>query len=182
MSRAILAVVALAAMTTQFTAPAKAAVSDVATNGFTVKIATHIKESPEAVYAALTNPARWWASDHTFSGNAANLRLDARAGGCFCELIPNGGSVQHLTVVYVVPAKTLRLRGALGPFQSMAVDGALTFALKPATDGTELMLSYTLGGYNKDGFEQLSRACDEMLGAQVARLKNLLETKSPEGH
>ena len=152
-----------------------AAVTDVAPNGFTVTIETHIKAKPEAVYASLIKPERWWASDHTFSGSAANLHLDPKAGGCWCETLPNGGAVQHLTVVYAAPGKALRMRGALGPFQSLAVDGALTFALKTAQDGTDLTVTYTLGGYNKDGFEQLSHAADEVLSTQVERLKSLIE-------
>jgi hypothetical protein len=88
----------------------------------------------------------------------------------------------HLTVVYVNPGKTLRLRGALGPFQGLAVTGALTWKLEPAADGTNLSLTYALGGYNKDGFAQLSQAGDDVLTTQVGRLKKLLETQSPEGH
>ena len=86
-------------------APAAAGVVDVSTNGFTVQISTHIAAAPAKVYAALIDPARWWSSEHTFSGSAANLHLDAKAGGCWCETLPNGGSVVHLIVVYVDPGK-----------------------------------------------------------------------------
>ena len=65
---------------------------------------------------------------------------------------PKGGSVLHLIVVYSDPGKSLRLRGALGPFQGLGVDGALTWKLEPAVDGTRLFVTYALGGYNKDGF------------------------------
>src|SRR3984893_5474554 len=116
--------------------PSRGTVSDVASNGVTSKIDTHIAASPDKVYAALIEPARWWSSDHTFSGDANNLHLEARAGGCWCETLPNGGSVMHSTVVYVNPGKTLRLRGALGPLQELAVTGALTWKLEPAPDGT----------------------------------------------
>jgi uncharacterized protein YndB with AHSA1/START domain len=157
-------------------------VSEVASNGFTLKIDAHIAASPDKVYAALIEPARWWGADHTFSGDAKNLHLEAKAGGCWCETLPNGGSVLHLTVVYVDPGKALRLRGALGPFQAMGVDGALTWKLKAAADGTDLSVTYALGGYNKDGFAELSQAGDGVLTAQVGRLKKLIETKSPEAH
>ena len=95
-----------------------AEVLGVAGNGFEVRETAHTAASPDKVYAALLLPARWWSSNHTFSGNAANLTWDARAGGCWCETLPNCGSVEHLRVVYVSPGKALRLRGALGPFQS----------------------------------------------------------------
>ncbi len=111
------------------------AVADVGATGFTVHETVEIAAPPDKVYAALATPAQWWSSTHTFSGSAANLTLDARAGGCWCETLPNGGSVQHLIVVFAAPGKTLRLRGALGPFQGMGVDGALTWSLKPDRHG-----------------------------------------------
>ena len=162
--------------------PSQGTVSDVAPNGFTLTIDTHIAASPDKVYAALIEPARWWSSDHTFSGDAKNLHLEAKAGGCWCETLPHGGSVVHLMVVYVDPGKVLRLRGALGPFQGLGVTGALTWKLKPAADGTDVSVTYALGGYNKDGFAQLSQAADGVLTAQVGLLKKLIETKSAEGH
>jgi uncharacterized protein YndB with AHSA1/START domain len=162
--------------------PAGAAVVDVAPNGFTVRVSAHIAAKPTSVYAALITPARWWSSDHTFSGDAAHLSLDAKAGGCWCEKLPGGGSVSHLTVVYADPGKVLRLRGALGPFLGYAVDGAMTWSLKAGGDGTDLSLEYTLGGYIKDGFQPLSKAADGVLGDQVARLKRLIEGGSPDAH
>jgi len=159
---------------------ARAAVVDVAPNGFALNIPAHIDATPDKVYAALIEPSLWWSSEHTFSGNAQNLHLEAKAGGCWCESLPSGGSAQHLSVVYIDPGKSLRLRGALGPFQGLGVDGAMTWKLKPAATGTDLVLTYTLGGYNKDGFADLSAAADKVLTIQVERLKRLLETKSPE--
>jgi uncharacterized protein YndB with AHSA1/START domain len=160
--------------------PAGATVVDVASNGFVVQVTAHVAAPTGKVYAALISPARWWSSDHTFSGDAVNLTLDPRAGGCWCEKLSGGGSAQHLTVVYVEPGKALRLRGALGPFQALGVDGAMSWVLKPAGNGTELSLTYTLGGYHKDGFEQWSKGVDGVLTEQVARLQRLVETGSPD--
>lgn len=154
---------------------------DVSPNGFTVQVTTHISATPDKVYATLIRPARWWGADHTFSGSAANLTLDAKAGGCWCEKLPDGGSVMHLTVVYADPGKLLRLRGALGPFQGYAVDGAMTWSLKAGGNGTDLSLEYTLGGYSRDSFDVLSKAVDGVLGEQVANLKRAIESGSP-GH
>jgi len=47
---------------------------------------------------------------------------------------------------------------------------ALTWKLEPAADGTNLSLTYALGGYNKDGFAELSQAGDGVLTAQMGRL------------
>lgn len=160
--------------------PAAAGVADVSSNGFTVQITTHISARPNKVYAELIVPAHWWSPDHTYSHHATNLHLDPKAGGCWCETLPNGGSVLHLTVVYADPGKALRLRGALGPSQGGGVDGALTWALKAVGDGTDLSVTYALGGYNKEGFEQLSKAVDSVLTAQITRLKASIETGSPD--
>jgi hypothetical protein len=161
---------------------AAAEVVSVAGNGFELRETAHTAASPEKVYAAMLLPARWWSSEHTFSGNAANLILDARAGGCWCETLPKGGSVEHLRVVFVSPGKTLRLRGALGPFQGFAVDGVMTLSVKSVADGTDISLTYSLSGYIKDGFEDLSKGADHVLGEQVERLAKLVDTGSvPSG-
>ena len=68
---------------------------------------------------------------HTVSKDAANLSLELRAGGCFCERLKDGGSVQHLQVAYTAPWAGLRLRGALGPLQMEGVDGALAWRISP---------------------------------------------------
>jgi Polyketide cyclase / dehydrase and lipid transport len=155
---------------------AAAEVTDVAGGGFGIVEQVHVAAAPAAVYALLITPARWWDSQHSFSGSAANLTLDAKAGGCWCETLANGGSVLHLTVVQVMPGKSLRLRGALGPLQGMAVEGAMTFSVQGSGTGTDLKVTYVVGGYAKDGFEGLSKAVDRVLGEQVARLKKLAET------
>jgi hypothetical protein len=145
-------------------------------NGFELREMAHSAAPPDKVYAEILQPAHWWSSDHTFSGNAANLLLDAHAGGCWCEKLPNGGSVEHLRVVFVAPGKTLRMRGALGPFQGLAVDGVMTWSVKSAADGgTDISLTYAVGGYAKDGFDELSQAADHVLGEQLERLKKLVD-------
>jgi uncharacterized protein YndB with AHSA1/START domain len=162
--------------------PALANVVDVTSGGFTVQVIAHIAAPPDKVYSTVIKPAHWWASDHTFSGDARNLTLDAKVGGCWCEKLAAGGSALHLSVVYVDPGKVLRLRGALGPFQGYGVEGAMTWSLKASGDGTDLSLTYALGGYYKDGFEPWSKGADEVLTDQVGRLKRFIETGSPEKH
>jgi len=162
------------------THPACAAVNDSAANGFSVTEKLHIAAPPDKIYDELVLPAHWWSSTHTFSHSANNLTLDARAGGCWCENLANGGSVLHLSVVYAAPGKALVMRGALGPLQGLGVDGAMTISLKPAADGTDLSLTYNVGGYLKDGLQSLAVPVDIVLGEQMGRLKSLIETGSPE--
>jgi len=155
--------------------PAAAEVLSLGPNGFEVRETVHVAAGADKAYAALLQPARWWSSEHTFSGSAANLVLDARAGGCWCENLPDGGSVEHLHVVYVAPGKALRLRGALGPFQALGVEGSMTWTLKAGANGTDISVSYSLGGYAKDGFDALSKAADGVLGLQIERLRKFIE-------
>jgi uncharacterized protein YndB with AHSA1/START domain len=143
--------------------------------GFAVEERAHIAESPDRVYMALTEPAKWWNSQHTFSGNAANLSFDAHAGGCLCEKLANGGSVQHLTVIYAAPGTALRLKGALGPFQGQGVEGVLTFNLSPKDGGTDLLLQNNYGGFMKGGFGEWPASVDLMLTDLVGRLKHYIE-------
>ena len=162
------------------TGTVRADVIDATAGGFTLRETAQINATPDKVYTAITTPSLWWSSSHTFSGNALNLTLDAHAGGCWCETLPNGGSVLHLTVVMAAPGKSLRLRGALGPFQTMAVDGSMVWSLAPGSGGTQLTLTYALGGYAKDGFGEISKGADGVLAEQVQRLKAYIETGSPQ--
>jgi uncharacterized protein YndB with AHSA1/START domain len=161
-------------------AGARCEVADQSATGFELRETAHIAASPDRVYAALIQPAKWWSSDHTFSGSAANMTLDAKAGGCWCETWPSG-SVLHMTVVMANPGKALRLRGALGPFQATGMDGAMEFVLKADGAGaTDLTMTYDIGGYMKGGFGPLPGGADGVLAEQVRRLKLFVETGAPQ--
>ena len=160
-------------------APALAEVSASGPPGFTVTETAHIAAPPDQVYAVLIAPARWWSPDHTFSKNAANLRLEARAGGCWCEDLPSGGSVEFLHVVYADPGKMLRLRGALGPLQTLPADGVITWTLVANTDGTDLKVTYAIFGDPTAGLETLADPVDKVLGEQVESLKKTVEGGQP---
>ena len=159
--------------------PAAAEVVSAADNGCMIRQAVHLAATPREVYDALIQPAKWWNSEHTFSGSATNLTLEARAGGCFCEKLPDGGSVQHLAVVAVIPGKTLVLRGAMGPFQGQGVAGALTWKMSAVPGGgTDLTLTYALGGYLTlpGGFADWSKRADAMFATQMASLQKYFQT------
>jgi uncharacterized protein YndB with AHSA1/START domain len=154
-------------------------VPDSTAHGFTVVRVAHLSAPPETVYRRIVRDiGRWWDPRHTWSGDAHNLSVDDRPGGCFCERLPEGG-VQHLTVVLAAPARMLRLRGALGPLQGMAVEGSLTFALAPDQGGTGLRLTYAVGGYGPEGLQGLASAVDTVLGLQLDRLERFVETGRP---
>jgi uncharacterized protein YndB with AHSA1/START domain len=159
--------------------PASAEVKSVAPNGFEVATMATVSAPADRVYAALGEVGHWWDPSHTFSRDAANLSIELRAGGCFCERLKDGGSVQHLQVVYAAPGQGLRLRGALGPLQTDGVDGTLSWTLKPGEGGTIVAVSYVLGGYIRSGMEQWAPRVDRVLDEQLQRLKSYVEGKSP---
>ncbi len=78
------------------------------------------------------------------------------------------------------PRVLLRLRGALGPFQSTGMDGAMNFVLTPNKQGTQVQLVYNIGGYVWGDFQALPKSADGVLGLQLFRLKQLIETGSAD--
>ena len=163
------------------TCPSHAEVTDSSAGGFTLVEIVQTSAPPQKAYEELIQPAHWWNAEHSYSHDAANFTLDARAGGCWCEKLPDGGSVEHMRVVLVMPGKLLRMRGAIGPFQALGAEGSLTVVLTPTPDGgTTIKATYALGGYAKDGFANLALAGDSVLAEQFGRLKTLLDTGSPD--
>jgi uncharacterized protein YndB with AHSA1/START domain len=155
--------------------PVAAEVVDKSPTGFTSKTAVTIAASPARVYAMLSRVGEWWEPAHTYSGDSKNLRIEARAGACFCEDLPAGGSVEHGVVVYVEPGATIRIRSALGPLQGLGVAGSLTWALEGSGTGTTATVTYAVGGYAPGGLEALAPIVDQVIGAQLTRLKAVIE-------
>ena len=139
-----------------------------------------IKPSPARAYAATIDIGHWWSSSHTYSGDAKNLHIDAKAGGCFCEKWKNG-SVEHMRVVLAMPGAMLRLSGGLGPLQSGALNGTLTFQFKSGEDGNQVLVSYLVGGYFSGGLDKLAGGVDAVLGEQLQRLQRLIDDGSAGG-
>ncbi|MBI1211173.1 MAG: ATPase [Alphaproteobacteria bacterium] len=158
---------------------AHADVTDVSPTGFQLQVKAHIAAAADKVYATIVEPAKWWNPGHTWSKNAANLSIDAKAGGCFCEALPGGGSVEHLSVATAMPGKLLRMRGALGPFQGSGLAGSMSWEMTGAGQETDLVVTYDLGGHMVGGFGEWPQKADAMVSEQVARLKKFIETGSP---
>ena len=155
--------------------PVAAEVISATPAGFEVGAKATVRATPAEVYAALGRIGSWWNSEHTYSGDAGNMTLDPKAGGCFCEMIPeDGGSIEHARVVYARPGQALRLQGALGPLQAEAAMGTLTWNLKPVQGGTEISQDYVVGGYVRGGAEALAPIVDTVLAQQLDGLVRFL--------
>jgi uncharacterized protein YndB with AHSA1/START domain len=159
--------------------PAGADVVNAEAGGFQIKTTLTIAAPPAKVYAGLLKPAKWWSSEHTWSGDAANLSLSGKAGGCFCEKLEHGGSVLHMLVIYAAPGSELRLSGALGPLQTEAAQGVLSISLAAKDEGTELTETYTVGGYTKGGWVAWAPDVDAVVTEQLNRLKTYVESGKP---
>ena len=172
-----LAVILLVAAMTGAPA-ARAETSGVSPAGFVVRLHRDIAAAPHKVYVTLGQIGSWWNSAHTWSGNASNMSLDMRAGGCFCERW-GGNSVVHGQVTFVQQDAVLRMQAGLGPLHAMAVNGVLTFTTKAAGEKTALDLTYRVAGNADSGLDQLASAVDKVLDEQLTRLASLIETGKP---
>lgn len=166
----LLAVVSLA-----LTISAHAEVKDSGADHLLIVNARTIHAPPDKVYAALIDIGHWWDSEHTFSGDATNLSMQSAAGGCFCERWATQ-SVAHGRVIWANPGHLLRLDTALGPLQSMAVQGVMTFSLKPSSDGTALQFEYRVNGSGSSGLDKLAPTVDGVLMGQLGRLQQFAES------
>lgn len=148
-------------------------------NSFVTRHEVVVEASPKEVWLALISPSGWWQSEHTWSGDAKNLSLMPKAGGCFCETIPEvdepgrftlEGSVEHMRVVQAYPERALRMVGSLGPLQSEPVTGVLTIAISTTPKGTRILWEYNVGGPMRYEVAVISKAVDGVMGAQIAAL------------
>lgn len=160
--------------------PIHAEVQDAAANGFTVTNKVTIAATRQEAYkASIEHISQWWSSDHTISGDAANLFINAEPGGCFCERLGNNGGLIHLVVTFVNPGVMLRLSGGLGPLGLMGVNGNLTWEFESSGESGEetvLTWTYAVGGYLDGGLDSLAPAVDGVLREQLISLKHFVES------
>lgn len=150
--------------------------------GFAIIHIGDVAAQPDEIWRNVLLPNKWWSKDHSFSGDSKNFYLEPKISGCFCELLPaasdaqkNVGEVEHMRIIHIDRNRTLRMRGALGPLQSEAVNGTLTIAIKSNGDGTsKLSFSYVVGGYMRYDITKISPLIDAVIGEQFANLVKLL--------
>jgi uncharacterized protein YndB with AHSA1/START domain len=151
---------------------AMAAVTEARENSFAIEATVMVDATPSSTYRDLTRVNFWWDPAHTWSGSASNLKLEPKAGGCFCEKLADGGSVQHGHVIFAQPGKMLRLQASLGPLQGMAVTGVLSFTLAPDGAGTRVTMTYRVAGALTMESDKLAPLVDQVMATQLKRLGN----------
>ena len=158
----------LAAIALLLVSPATAAVVSADAHDFEVRESVHASVPPSEAWAAFLRIAQWWSAEHSYSGNAANLSLDATAGGCFCERVGNGG-VEHMRVAVVLPAKRLVMTGPLGPLLYEAANGVMDVRFDASGGGTTVTLDYRASGFVHANGDKLAPVVDKVLEQQLRR-------------
>ena len=137
-------------------------------SGFIVVQQQTVAAPPELVWYSLTNNIdTWWPKDHSWW--QGTMRLEPRAGGCFCEQAGKK-SAEHMRVSYVEPPFLLRMTGGLGPLQGLGLNGALEWQIDEVEKGSRLTLTYRVHGFHPEGFARLASAVDKVQADQLARL------------
>ena len=162
--------------------PANAEVQSSSPGGFVIQAESEVAASPEDAWRAVTRLNRWWNGSHAYSGDARNLSFEPRAGGCWCERWDRQ-SVEHGRVVLVMEhegVRTLRIAGALGPLQELAVNGVLTFTVAPLASGAKIEMTYRVSGDTGVGLEGFASPVNQVLMEQFGRLNRYTVSGSPD--
>jgi hypothetical protein len=151
-------------------------------SGFVIENSVIVPTDPQVSWRALVESVgQWWPADHTWFGRSENLRIEPRAGGCFCE-ISGDRQVVHMTIGFVDPGVRLRMLGGLGPLQGMGMYGALDWTFEKSDGGTRITLRYQAGGYAGPDLAAMLPVIDQVQGVQLGGLGEFLrKAHAPAG-
>jgi len=162
--------------------PARGEVKDVSASGFTLENSVVVPLDAAIAWQALVGSVdSWWPKDHTWWGRDSRLTIDARAGGCFCEMAGER-QAQHLQVVFVDPPRLLRMIGGLGPLQGMGLSGVLECRVAAVDGGTRITFWYRAGGYTPNDLSKLATVVDGVQALQLGGLADYLRAHNPKPH
>ena len=157
-----------------------AEVTSQSTTGFTVSYEADVTATPQAAYDAFAKVGSWWnAASHSYSGDGKNITVDVKPGGCWCEALPNGGFVRHMTVEAAIPGSSLVFSGGLGPLLYMGVTGHLVVSVEAKGTGSVVKMTYTVGGHDAKDFKDIAKAVDGVLAEGFSRYANFASTGKP---
>ncbi|MGI9234424.1 MAG: SRPBCC domain-containing protein [Woeseiaceae bacterium] len=150
-------------------------------SGFKVVNKVFVDASREDAWrAAILEVDKWWSSDHTVSGEASRLRIDAKPQGCFCEDLGKSAGVVHMAVTMVFPPNVLRLTGGLGPLGLMGVEGNMTWEFDDVAGDTQITFTYAVGGFRPDGLGAMAEPVDNVIDDALKRLQAYIDTGDAE--
>ncbi|MCJ7421734.1 ATPase [Sphingomicrobium astaxanthinifaciens] len=140
------------------------------TNSFHIRHEVPLVVPAARAFDLLARPGDWWSDAHSYSGAAANMRLELRPGGCFCE-IWDAGAVEHLRVVAVTPGEQVVLAGGLGPLLYAPASGTMVWKVEPGGTGAILTIDYKVTGFAANDAAEWSSRVDAVLAEQVMRFR-----------
>lgn len=165
-------VLGLAVMASALAAtPAMAGVVSSSPNAFHVSHTQPLVAKRSDAFELLRQPALWWDSDHTYSGDAANFRLDLTPGGCFCEHMPGGGFVEHMRVLSFRPGEEIVLEGMLGPLRSAPARGVMILKLEDVGPNSRVTLDFKVVGFPDGDGATWAPIVDGVLDQQMKRFR-----------
>lgn len=154
-----------------FSTPAASEVVSAGDHGFEIRQSINMVIAKEKAFAAFGQVQNWWDKEHTYSGDASRLALQMRPGGCFCESLDDGGGIEHMRVAYLQPGERVVLTGSLGPLLYEATAGVMDVKVDPIAGGSRLTMTYRAAGFAKGGAATMAPLVDQVLSAQVRRLR-----------
>lgn len=159
--RAILIAAALV-LTAQ---PAAAEVVARSENGFTLRFVAQVAADADRIPASLEALPQWWDGAHSYTGEAANLSLDLKPGGCWCEKMPDGTNFDHGRTTSVEPDRML-FHAPFGPLRGRTTRADLEMTWEPGTEGLTLVWTMTVEGA---GVGAMADPVDGVMGAGFRR-------------
>ena len=151
--------------------PAAAEVVVRHTDGFTLRFAVPVGAAPIDVAMAVEDIGDWWDDAHTYSGDAANMRILMEPGGCFCESMANGEPFEH-GHVSAIDAWKVVLDAPLGPLKGHTTQADLTFSWPEAGTGTMVTMTFVVEG---PGLGAMAEPVNGVMQTQFSRLVRYLE-------
>jgi hypothetical protein len=152
-----------------FAAAAAAEVTDSGAQHFELRHEAVSSLPPAALWARLIAPSQWWNPAHSYSGDAANLQLDARAGGLWREDW-NGGSVAHGRVLLSMPPSLLRLEAPFGPLQGVGAYVVWSISIDAEGTGSRVQFHEIAAGPPGARLAELAPAVDAVKSEAIRRL------------
>jgi len=155
--------------------PACAELVKTADDGFIVRHSVKVANDKSMVFETMTGKVgEWWNPDHSFSGDASNMLIDA---DCFCERWGNN-LVRHLNTEIWLEGSKVVMEGGLGPLKELGLGGTMIWSLTSIDDGgTTVTWKYHVYGFSETSVPELAAAVDGVLKEQIDRLANHLKVE-----
>lgn len=155
-------------------APAHADVVNSASDGFELSLSRSSDRDVKTQFERIMRIAEWWSSEHTWSGDAKNLRITTLAAGGQWRETWDNGDIEHGRIIAGNRADNIwmvRFDAPLGPLQGMGVKAILTMEVEAQeAGGSEVRFHYLVTGASFQNLDQIAPVVDGVLVQQIESL------------